>query len=169
MESYIGEIRPFAGERIPENWHLCDGAELPVSKYQPLFALIGFTYGRSDDNTKFRLPDLRSRIPIGEGAGYDLGKPGGVEKVVLTTENLPKHKHPVACSTSNTVDLPNATGGVWCASSAKGLLYNSEVGSIEMNDESIRPEGKGDGHENRMPVLAVSFIIALHGIFPDRP
>lgn len=168
MESFVGEIRPFAGSRVPQGWHLCDGSELLVSEYEALFSLIGFIYGRSAGDTKFCLPDLRSRIPLGEGPGYNLGKPGGEEKVKLTTENLPKHRHPVACSTSSTSNLPNAANGLWSASAAKGFLYNSVPGKIEMNNESVQTEGKGEEHENRMPVFAVSFIIALTGIYPSR-
>ncbi|MDR6808599.1 microcystin-dependent protein [Dyadobacter sp. BE34] len=168
MESFVGEIHPFAGERVPEGWHLCDGTELPVSKYEALFSLIGFTYGGSAGDTMFRLPDLRSRIPLGEGAGYNLGRPGGEEAVALTVSNLPKHRHAVACSTSNAANLPDAATGLWSASDTKGFLYNSTPGKIEMNNESIQPEGKGEKHENRIPMFAVSFIIALQGIFPSR-
>ena len=168
MENYVGEIRSFAGEHVPEDWHLCDGSELTISDYPALFALIGYTYGGSEGQRKFRVPDLRSRIPLGETANYPLGKPGGSEKVALIADHLPKHKHPVACSTTSNVDLPNAVDGVWSASSAKGFLYNAVPGTIEMNIESIQAAGKGEGHENRVPVIAVTFIIALNGQFPGR-
>jgi microcystin-dependent protein len=41
----------------------CDGSLLPISQYQPLFALIGTCYGGTG-TTNFALPDLRGRVPI---------------------------------------------------------------------------------------------------------
>ena len=38
------------------------GQTLPISAYEPLFALIGTTYG-GDGVTNFKLPDLRSAAP----------------------------------------------------------------------------------------------------------
>lgn len=168
MDNYVGEIRSFAGDRIPEGWHLCDGSELMISDHMVLFALIGFIYGGSDASGKFRLPDLRSRIPLGVGGNYSLGKPGGAEKVGLSTDHLPGHRHPVACSTSGKADLPGAVDGVWSASDGKGALYTSEPGTTGMNTESIQAEGAGQEHENRVPVMAVSFMIALVGLFPSE-
>lgn len=168
MENYVGEIRPFAGGRIPEGWLLCDGTELPISQYQTLFSLIKVTYGGNVEQGKFRLPDLRSRIPLGLSSNYQIGRAGGEEFVKLTPSHLPKHKHPIACSTSVNVDLPTAADGVWSASAAKGFLYNPVPGKLEMNKESISMEGNGLGHENRMPVMAVSFLIAYTGLYPSR-
>lgn len=57
-ESYIASISEFAGHYVPQNWMACQGQLLPIAQYQPLFALIGITYG-GDGRTNFALPDLR--------------------------------------------------------------------------------------------------------------
>lgn len=71
MDPYIGEIRIFAGNFAPQDWHLCDGAELTINDNQALFSLISTTYG-GDGVTKFALPDLRGRLNVGAGAGPGL-------------------------------------------------------------------------------------------------
>lgn len=56
----VGSIQAYAGDKIPEGWKLCDGAELDQSAYPKLFNAIGKAWGGS--GTKFRLPDLRGRF-----------------------------------------------------------------------------------------------------------
>ncbi len=66
MDAILGEVRLFAGDYAPEGWRICDGAVLNVADHEPLFSLIGKTYG-GDGLTTFALPDLRGRVPIGAG------------------------------------------------------------------------------------------------------
>jgi len=54
---YIGEIRMFGGTFAPYGWSFCNGSLLAISQYQPLYQLIGTTYGGDGVNT-FALPDL---------------------------------------------------------------------------------------------------------------
>lgn len=70
-EAFIGEVRIFGGNFAPVNWHLCDGSLLPISQYEALFALIGTVYGGDGMNT-FGIPDLRGRLPVGQGQGPGL-------------------------------------------------------------------------------------------------
>lgn len=86
-EPYIGEIRMFAGNFAPVDWHFCDGSLLPISQYEALFNLIGTTYG-GDGQSTFGLPNLLGRVPVHQGtlAGggtYILGQISGVENVTL--------------------------------------------------------------------------------------
>ena len=57
----LGEVIAFAGSAAPAGWALCDGSLLPVGENQPLFDLIGTTYG-GDGRESFALPDLRGRM-----------------------------------------------------------------------------------------------------------
>lgn len=56
----VGSIQAYAGDKIPDGWKFCDGAELDQSAYPKLFNAIGKAWGGS--GTKFRLPDLRGRF-----------------------------------------------------------------------------------------------------------
>jgi microcystin-dependent protein len=98
-DATIGEIGIFAGNFAPKNFAFCDGQTLAISVNSALFSILGTTYG-GDGMTTFKLPDLRSRVPIhaGSGAGpglsqYTLGDAGGAETVTLTLQNLPAHNH----------------------------------------------------------------------------
>src|SRR5688500_7364451 len=95
-EGFIGEIRIFAGNFPPNGWVFCDGQLMPISENDAMFTLLGTTYG-GDGQETFGIPDLRSRVPIHQGAGlgstYILGENGGVESVTLTTQQMPIHNH----------------------------------------------------------------------------
>ena len=64
----IGSLIPFAGTTLPSGYLLCDGAEVQISQYPELFAVIGVTYNGPVallGLATFRLPDLRGRLPLG--------------------------------------------------------------------------------------------------------
>src|SRR5262245_21653667 len=111
---YIGQIIMFAGNYAPPGWALCQGQLLPIADNNMLFQLIGTTYG-GDGTTTFALPDLRARIPVGDGHGqglsnYAIGEQVGVEAVTLTAAQLPPHSHPVAVlNTPGTRNIPIGT------------------------------------------------------------
>src|SRR4026208_695934 len=98
-QPYVGEIRMFAGNFAPAGWMFCEGQLLPISKSEPLFQLIGTTYG-GDGQSTFALPDLRGRIPIHQGNGFILAETGGAEEITLTVAQIPAHSHPLLGSTS---------------------------------------------------------------------
>jgi microcystin-dependent protein len=67
----VGEIRIFAGNYAPQDWHLCDGQLLPIRENEALYSLLGTTYG-GDGRSTFGLPDLRGRLPVHQGTGQGL-------------------------------------------------------------------------------------------------
>ena len=82
-EPFLAEIRIVGFNFAPRGWAFTDGQILPINQNQSLYSLLGTTYG-GDGRTTFALPDLRSRTPIHEGDGYQLGQKGGAETVTLT-------------------------------------------------------------------------------------
>src|ERR1044072_6995702 len=62
-EPFIDEIRIMSFNFAPKGWALCDGQLLPINQNQPLFSLLGTTYG-GDGRVHFALPNLQSRTPI---------------------------------------------------------------------------------------------------------
>src|SRR3569623_1528496 len=108
MDNFLGEIRMFAGNYAPEDWHFCDGSTLQINQFDALYALLGTTYG-GDGRVTFGLPDLRGRAPVHKGTGtglppVTLGQKGGSETVSLPAANLPPHTHPL-----NAVNAPATT------------------------------------------------------------
>jgi len=177
MDNFLGEIRLFAGNFPPQGWAFCDGALLSIAQNDALFALIGTTYG-GDGQSTFALPDLRGRVPLHQGTlagnSYVIGQKAGVESVTLTSNHLPAHSHAAGASSA----VPPATGsGINLAgpaayvpaAPAKPRFYAPAGSStVTMSPQAIQPAGGNQPHDNMAPFLAVSFIIALVGIFPSQ-
>lgn len=161
-QPYVGEIRIFAGNFAPSGWALCDGALLAISEYDTLFNLIGTTYGGDGQDT-FALPDLRSRVPVNMSTN-NIGERSGVETVTLTTNQLPTHTHYVAAASVGVSNSP--TSNFWAASPSIKQFGNSGAASI-MGSGSLQATGGSQPHENRIPYLAVNYIISFFGIFPS--
>lgn len=97
LETFIGEVKLFAGDFAPEGYALAHGQLLEISQNSALFSLLGTTYG-GDGQDNFRLPDLRGRVLIGEGTGNGLtsrvrGEYGGSNLAALALAQLPEHTH----------------------------------------------------------------------------
>jgi microcystin-dependent protein len=172
-QPFVGEIRMFAGNFAPVGWMFCDGSVLAISENETLFQLIGTTYG-GDGQATFKLPDLRSRVPLHQGTllggnTYLLADSAGQEQVTLTAAQLPAHFHPVAASAS-----PGHLSSPANALPAKHRDFNLFRGGVSsqpadiMSAQSVSPAGGNQPHNNMPPYLCVSFIIALFGIFPPR-
>lgn len=175
MEPFLGEIRLFAGNFAPRGWALCYGQLLSISQNAALFSLLGTTYG-GDGRTTFGLPDLRGRVPVHEGQGpgltpRTLGERSGSEAVTLLATQLPAHTHALAASTANaTSQVARGNLPAFTYVDAVTTLYaNEDGGTVAMAPGAIAPTGSGLPHENRMPTLALNFIIAVEGIYPSRP
>ena len=70
--SFIGQLKIIAGSIVPKGWALCNGQLLNINTNQPLFSLLGNTYGGTYP-MNFALPDLRATAPVCQGtnaAGY---------------------------------------------------------------------------------------------------
>lgn len=161
---YIGEIRLFAGTFAPQGWLFCDGTLLAISENEALFSLIGTTYG-GDGQSTFALPDLRGRVPIHFGGGFSLGEPGGAETETVTTAQLPVHRHALEAST-DVGGASSPSNAVLARTPAGGLQVYTQDNSVQPTATPVQTVGGGQAHENRQPLVAVSFIIAQFGIFP---
>jgi len=167
-EPYIGEIRIFAGTFAPQGWAFCDGSLLSIGSYEALFTLIGTTYG-GDGQQTFALPDLRGRAPVSAGAApgltpRDLGETDGREQVVLTGAEAPAHAH--AWRTAATAGTSKLPGGYYANGAALSFAAGGEPTPLAAS--TVASAGGGQPHENMPPFLAVSFIIALEGIYPSQ-
>lgn len=117
MDVYTGTILIVGYDWAPRNFASCAGQELPIHQYQALYSLINSIYG-GDRNTKFNLPNLIGRAPIGKGQSasstdYPIGTALGEPEVRLTVKNLPPHVHEVSFEPSmgkQEVKIPKSTG-----------------------------------------------------------
>lgn len=182
-DAFTGEIRTFAGPGIggepPQGWMFCYGQELNLTQYEPLFSLIGTTFGGNGVST-FNLPDLRGRTPIGQGNGLSLtprvlGQTGGAPTTTLTTDQMSAHTHTVMAGTGTaTTDTPGQT--VLMASSGTNTTLYTKVDPADpkknpfvFDSQSVSNSGGSGAHNNVMPSLGVNYIICYNGLYPERP
>lgn len=171
---YVGEIRMFGFPRVPVGWHPCDGSLLSIPQYDTLFHIIGTTYGGDGQNT-FAVPDLRGRVPMhfGNGASgisYVAGQKAGSENLTLTTQQLPRHDHPIYATqvAANTTTIGQ---NVQFGTVKDNTMYATNIdtlGPINTSPRATDTSGNSLPHENTMPTLTVQFFIATEGIFPSQ-
>ena len=96
-EPFIGEIKALGFYFAPLSYMTCSGQLLSIAQYTPLFSLLGTNFG-GDGQVTFALPDLRGRVPIGQGQGpgfpnYTIGESAGSPTATMTSLNMPLHLH----------------------------------------------------------------------------
>ena len=173
-DQFVAEIRIFPYNFAPSGWAFCDGQILPLSQNTALFSLLGTMYG-GNGQTTFALPDLQDSAPMQQGQGPGLsqrflGSPGGEPFLTLLDSEMPAHTHQVI-ATSQGADQADPTGNVWAqAVSDQGAFnYYNTTGPNAMSPFALQLAGGGLPHNNMHPYLALSFCIALQGVFPPRP
>jgi microcystin-dependent protein len=175
---FVAEIRIFTGNFAPKGWATCDGQLLPISQNTALFSLLGTTYG-GDGKSTFALPNLEGSAPMqpGQGPGLslrDLGESGGEQTVTLLNSEMPAHGHGFVCTTANgTVIASNGNqlgkgfkGNIQASNTIK--MYSTGSVSTQLNPLSVASTGGSLPHNNMMPYLGLTFIIALQGVYPPR-
>lgn len=186
-DNFLGEIRLFAAWGfVPEGWLACNGQSVSAAQYADLYSLIGNMYG--GDQKNFNLPDLRGRIPIGQGQGVGLSpramaQQGGVPTVTLTDATMPVHGHAFNVSTSqaSTTDPDDMMYGSFptkfpttppyglytAVTSGSGVTQQQFKGSM-VGAWGGNKAGGVDPHPNVMPTIGMTYMIAMQGIYPTR-
>ena len=170
---FLGEVRMFSGNFAPTGWAFCNGQILPISQNTALFSLLGTNYGGNGTST-FALPNLQGAFPVHAGASAGpgltqrlVGETGGVDSVTLTASQLPAHGHGMEAVSAATTGTPGS--GVSLAPASNGSpLYRAPDIYLDTGAADMGASGGGGAHNNLPPYLAVTFIIALQGIFPSR-
>ena len=173
---FLAEIRMFTGNFAPVGWAQCNGQLLPISQNTALFSLLGTFYG-GDGKSTFGLPNLQGSAPMhpGQGPGlslHDLGETAGESAVTLLQTEMPAHSHAANClSTAGDSNAPN--GNTWAATAGTGRgggppNYSTAGPTTPMSAGATSLSGSSQPHNNMSPYLAVTFIIALQGVFPPR-
>ena len=165
-EPFIGEIMFVPYNFAPRGWAFCDGQLLPINQNQALFSILGTMYG-GDGRTSFALPDMRGRTPVHVTTGYPQGAKSGSEQIILTTAQMPSHKHNVAVSTySARTSTPNDNVLARPRSSQKA--YQTGSPNTPLVASTIGNTGANAAINKVQPSNTLNCIIALQGLFPSR-
>jgi microcystin-dependent protein len=162
-EPFFGEIRMFSGTTVPQGWLPCDGRLMPIRGNQALFSLLGTSYG-GDGQTTFGLPDLRGRVAMHRGGDVQFGQQGGEPAHTLTAGEMAPHEHALSAS----VAAPASGDPAGNVVAAAQVWSSSTTALTSLSGQSLATAGGGQPHENMQPYLALTFCIAVRGVFPDR-
>jgi len=172
-EPFIGEMKMWGLNFAPKDWAFCNGQQMQINENSPLFTLIGVAFGGNGTST-FNLPDMRGRVPIHTGSDgmnsyYERGSYGGLERVTLSSDQIGPHTHELLATRSianeNTIGK-DATNVFAASSGAPG--YRDATNLVTLNPGTITAVGGGNSHNNMQPTIAITFTIALNGIYPHR-
>jgi len=170
---FVAEIRMFAGNFAPTGWALCNGQLMPISQNTALFSLLGTFYG-GDGKSTFALPNLQGSSPLNQGQSstgtqYFIGQQSGTPFVTLLQTEMPTHTHLLQSYTDDLADLNEVSPNV-ILGKGSGITPYSPPANINttMNPLAINIAGGSQPHNNMMPYLAVTIMIALQGVFPAR-
>jgi microcystin-dependent protein len=179
-DRFIAEIIMVPFNFNPTGYTECSGQLLPISQYTPLFSLLGTTYG-GDGKSTFALPDFSGRVPIGEGQGpglsqRTLGEQGGAESISLLISEIPVHTHtikerPLAFPAGGPNNTHNPVGN-YPGIPASQASYSATQTATTIPVQATIVAGPAGGSlpiNNIQPSLTVRFLIAMQGVFPQRP
>jgi microcystin-dependent protein len=165
-EPFLSEIRIMSFNFAPKGWALCNGQLLPINQNQPLFSLLGTTYG-GDGRVNFALPNLQSRAPMHMGSGHTLGERGGEQAHTLSISEIPTHVH-IASGTSTGASTGTPSNTLMMAKSTPQNIYAAFGSPVAMAPNVVANVGGSQAHLNMQPFLVLTFCIALQGIFPSQ-
>lgn len=163
---FIAEMRLISFNFAPKGWALCNGQFLPINQNQALFSLLGTTYG-GDGRVNFALPDMRSRLPIGQGPQFStLGQKGGEEFHTVIQTEMPQHLHFVNAQPA-VATTATPTGNF--IAQVPSFAFRTTISNLTaIRPTSITNTGGSQPHENRQPYTVLNMIIALQGVFPSQ-
>lgn len=167
-QPFLGSLMLVSFNFAPKGWTMCAGQLLAINQNQALFSLLGTTYG-GDGRVTFGLPDLRGRTPVmADNSTIQLGQKGGEESHTLTSGEVPAHNH-LLQATTNAASSGSPTGDLLGTTSGNVTPYKQSAQlNAQLAPGTVPPAGGSQPHENRQPFLAMTWIIALQGIFPSR-
>jgi microcystin-dependent protein len=146
---------------------------LAISQNTALFSLIGTYYG-GNGTSNFALPNLQGMAPMhqGNGAGLTsrvLGETGGSATVTLLAGEVPAHSHTYNCGSGSKGEGNAVAGQVNCdePTGTQQIYATTSDGSV-MGPGMVQPTPTSQAHQNQQPFVALSFIIAMQGVFPAR-
>ena len=121
----------YDGQGIPDGWVLCNG----------------------ENGT----PDLRDRFIVGSGNRYSIGNTGGEDRVTLSVDQIPRHKHDAGTLAVEPALVVNAVASI----DTYNVADETDISSNVRISGYTGFAGGSQSHENRPPYYALAFIMKL--------
>jgi microcystin-dependent protein len=172
-----GTISPFGGTVIPDGYLLCDGTQYSTTTYADLFNVIGTMYcpGPCAGPMLFAVPDLRGKVPAGQGGtalSGTIGTTVGAETHTLSSAEMPTHSHTgITDAQGSHVHLINFPTSVnlnappelvyKSTSAQQGAAFNMNTGAAGSHAHNLLINNAGSSmpHNNIQPSLIIKYII----------
>ncbi|WP_298739663.1 tail fiber protein [uncultured Chitinophaga sp.] len=196
MDPFLASLLLFGGNFAIRGYQMCWGQIISISQNSALFSLLGTTYG-GNGQTTFALPDLRGRAPIGTGnapglGNYNLGQTAGTTSTTLTLNNMPAHNHVAASTIATSIAVNTTAATTNTPASDVGLAAPANVGTgpsaqpvkiyatpdatntttlggvTTTGSVTIGMAGGTQPFSIQNPYLAMTWLIAMEGVYPSR-
>lgn len=168
-----GTISPFGGTVIPAGYLLCDGTQYSTSTYADLFNIVGTMYCPGPCTMgMFAVPDLRGKVPAGQGGtalSGTIGSTVGAETHTLSSAEMPTHTHSGSTDvqgshTHNTLLMggSSSAGGPAFTITSNNIAfvnYISNAAGSHAHNLLINNAGSSMPHNNIQPSLIIKYII----------
>jgi collagen type VII alpha len=165
-----GTILPFGGAvGIPDGYLECKGQDVSRVTYADLFAQFLTIYGVGDGVTTFTLPNMDSRVPVGQlAADPDFGVVGGTGGATghsLAENEMPAHQHAgMGELLALSGPWPYGTEAVAGDFGSNGSV--DAVGNVAWKTSFVGgglgntgPTGPGNPHNNIQPFITLRYIV----------
>jgi microcystin-dependent protein len=198
-----GTILPWAGQSStpPTGWLLCDGSAISKTEYSNLYSVIGDNYnlayansnpnltddrngnisgtmasseGLAPPNDKFRIPDLRSRFPLGNSSMNNSQIGSANERMITTDTNTVQRSRNAAFYEHSQNGTTNGAGTIQGWSYPSSNYANAQefqqirnfrtrryTDAVQSNDTAIQfaPYGTGYVLPSMPPFVTLQYII----------
>ena len=161
----VGEIKMWAGDTIPYGWLLCDGSEVSKTEYPYLYASIRDLWGVPSSSSKFKLPNLTGRVPVGYNAADtdttetfgQVGATGGARGAWYHTHTISSsgaHHH----ASEGRMEGPGTGANIFESYNGASKTRSVNVprsGTNGNHTHSPGATGGGGAHNNLQPYITV--------------
>lgn len=147
----IGTILSYSAAIPPVGFLVCDGSEVSKTTYADLFEVIGDTYGKSTDASKFKLPDLRDRFVQGANGNLGTSKDAGLPNITGSFTSYDYVYGNAKDSFTRAISNKDSGSNIVNPTDAPYVMYNfdaSKSNSIYSNSDTVQP-----------PSVCLTFII----------
>jgi len=156
---------------LKKGFAFCDGQLLSGQQNAALFSLLGVQYG-GNGTTTFQLPNLVARALQ---PGHGTWAPGARHRRVLrrgdayADSRRDAHAQPpgTGFSGAGTRSAQPAANAMLTSSGIFETYNKSQPANTTLAPTVLGVDGGDQPHEDRQPLLAVNFCIALDGVYPQ--